>query len=86
MFIIIIISFIINYFIKYDVLICRSKEGNIILVYDNNELVNFGTTRNMSFNFINQNSYVEKIGIESYINSFKNSFENNTNGKCNIIK
>lgn len=70
------------FFTKYDVLSCNSKEGKIILLYDSSQLVNFGTTGNMSFNFENQKSYVEKVGINKFISSFEKSFEKNTNGKC----
>ena len=78
----ILVSYLIYFFVRYDLLICNSKEGSIILVYDKEDLVNFGTTGNMSFNFENQKSYLEKIGIESFILSFEKSFEKNTNGKC----
>ena len=72
------------FFTKYDVLACNSKEGKIILLYDGSQLVNFGTSGNMSFDFENQKSYVEKIGIEKFIDSFEKNFEKSTNGKCRI--
>lgn len=79
---VILIGYLIYFFVRYDLLVCNSKEGSIIIVYDDENLVNFGTKGNMSFNFENQKSYVEKIGIESFISSFEKSFEKNTNGKC----
>lgn len=70
------------FFTKYDVLACNSKEGKIILLYDDSQLVNFGTSGNMAFDFDNQKSYVEKIGIKKFIDSFEKSFEKSTTGKC----
>lgn len=70
------------FFTKYDVLACNSKEGKVILLYDDSQLVNFGTTGSMAFNFANQKSYIEKIGVDKFITSFEKSFEKSTNGKC----
>lgn len=81
-FLIAILSFVIYYFSNYDTIICNGSDGSIILVYDEDNLVNFGTTKNMSFDFENQKSYVEKIGVKNYIKAFKNNYEVNLSGKC----
>lgn len=77
--------FLVYYFSNYKTLICRCYEGDVILIYDNKNVVNFGTTKNMSFDIDAQNIYVEKIGIEAYIKSFIDNYENSFGGKCREI-
>ena len=62
-------------------LICQSKEGNITLMYNSQELIGY-TTSGMKYDLDNQKKYASEIGINAYIEEFKNWFEKNTSGNC----
>lgn len=62
-------------------LICQSKEGNITLMYNSQELIGY-TTSGMKYDLDEQKEYASEIGINAYIEEFKNWFENHTTGTC----
>ena len=61
-------------------LTCKSKEGNITLIY--NDTVEYFFTDNIYYNLDNQKAMIEKVGISNYIDYFSNWFDSNTSGKC----
>lgn len=63
-------------------LVCKSKEGNVTILYNSKEITGYTTTGNISFDMDNQNAYVEKNGIEEYLTQYSASFANNTTGTC----
>ena len=66
--------------ITSDKLTCKSKEGNITLIY--NDTVEYFFTDNIYYNLDNQKAMIEKVGINNYIDYFSNWFNSNTSGKC----
>ena len=52
-------------------LICQSKEGNITLMYNSQELIGY-TTSGMKYDLDEQKKYASEIGINAYIEEFKN--------------
>lgn len=63
-------------------LVCKSNEGNITIVYDD-EIVGY-IAEGMSYDYDQQKSIAEQIGIQSYLDEFKTWFETNTTGSCLI--
>ena len=64
-----------------DKLVCKSKEGNITLMY-NDETITGYTASNITYDLDGQKAIAEKIGIDSYIEQFSTWFEENTSGTC----
>ena len=64
-----------------DKLVCKSKEGNITLMY-NDETITGYTASNITYDLDGQKAISEKIGIDSYIEQFSTWFEENTSGTC----
>ena len=63
-------------------LVCKSKEGNVTILYNNKKITGYTTTGSMTFDIDNQNAYVDKNGIEAYLKQYTNSYANNTTGFC----
>ena len=64
-------------------LVCKSKEGNITIMYKNNEIIGY-TAVGITYNLDKQKEYAKKVGIDAYIKEFSTWFSNNTSGKCTI--
>lgn len=60
---------------------CKSNEGNITLMY-NDDTVTYFLTNDIYYDLDNQKAMIEKIGINDYIDNFSNWFTVNTSGKC----
>lgn len=65
-------------------LVCKSKEGNITIIYDQEEIIGY-TVKGMSYDLDGQKEYADLIGIDEYILEFDEWFRNNTSGQCNVI-
>lgn len=66
-----------------DKLVCKSDEGNITIMYNDNIIVGY-TASNISYDLNRQKSIANQIGIDSYIAQFTIWFETNTTGTCSI--
>lgn len=66
-------------------LVCKSNEGNITIMYNDNEITGYAGN-GMSYDLDQQKIYAKQIGIQSYLNEFSNWFQNNTTGSCSINK
>ena len=66
-----------------DKLVCKSKEGNIIIMYDDTGITGYSAT-GMSYNLDEQKKVAEKIGMDNYIIQFNDWFISNTSGSCTI--
>ena len=64
-------------------LICKSNEGNITIIYNNNEIVGY-TATGMSYDLEQQKAYAKQIGVKAYLNEFSTWFSTNTTGTCKI--
>ena len=62
-------------------LICKSKEGNITIMYNDNELTGY-TVTGMSYDFDEQKEYAKQVGIDAYLDEFSTWFSTNTTGTC----
>ena len=62
-------------------LICTAKEGGITIMYNDDTLVGY-KTKNMEFDFDEQQEYAEEIGIDNYIEEFKEWFKSHSTGSC----
>lgn len=62
-------------------LVCKSNEGNITIMYDDNTIKGY-TATNMSYDLDTQKQLAEQIGIESYLDQFETWFTTNTTGSC----
>lgn len=62
-------------------LVCKSKEGNITLMYNDKTITGY-TASGMSYDLNSQKKYAEQIGVDSYLKEFSKWFSTNTTGKC----
>ena len=60
---------------------CKSSQGNITLRYSKNDIIGY-TAKNMTYDLDEQKEYAKKIGIDAYLEEFKEWFANNTDGTC----
>lgn len=68
-------------FFRSDKLVCKSKEGNITIMY-NKRGINGYSAVNMKYNLSEQKNYAKQVGIDEYIKEFNYWFETNTSGSC----
>ena len=68
----------------YDRLVCKSKEGNITLLYSEEGIVGY-TASGITYDEEQGKAYAKKIGINSYIVEFNQWFIENTTGSCEIV-
>ena len=66
-----------------DKLVCKSNEGNITIMYNENGITGY-TANGMSYDLEQQKDYAKKIGIEAYLKEFNSWFTSNTTGTCSI--
>ena len=66
-----------------DKLVCESPEGNITIMYNEQEIIGY-TASGMSYNLDEQKAYALQIGINAYLEEFTTWFEKNTTGTCKI--
>lgn len=64
-----------------DKLKCKSKEGNITLMYNKKTITGY-TANNISYDLDVQKKLAEEIGVEEYLEEFTDWFEENTTGTC----
>ena len=64
-------------------LICTSETAKITIYYNATTLTHQESEK-MSYNFEDQKSYAELVGVNQYISEFQNMFKNNFNGECEI--
>ena len=62
-------------------MVCKSDEGNITLMYNDKTITGY-TSEDLSYDLDEQKEYAEQIGVEDYLDEFKNWFESNTTGSC----
>lgn len=62
-------------------LVCKSKEGNITIMYNNNSITGY-TAKGITYDMEGQKNYAKKVGINAYIKEFSTWFSTNTTGKC----
>lgn len=62
-------------------LVCKSKEGNITIMYNDKTITGY-TAKGISYDLDGQKKYAEQIGIEEYIKEFSKYFSTNTTGSC----
>lgn len=62
-------------------LICKSNEGNITIMYNDNDIVGY-TANGMSYDLDQQKAYAKQIGVKAYLNEFSTWFSTNTTGTC----
>ena len=68
-------------YMSSDKLVCKSKEGNITIMYKDDKLTGY-TAKGISYDFDNQKAYAKKMGGAPYAAEFANWFEDNTSGTC----
>lgn len=62
-------------------LICQSKEGNITIMYDEQDIIGY-TAKGMKYDLDGQKEYAKQVGINAYLEEFTDWFEKNTTGTC----
>ena len=64
-------------------MICESKEGNITITYDKDELTGY-KANGIIYEFDNQKQIADRIGVDAYLKEFGAWFSSNTSGLCTI--
>ena len=64
-------------------LICKSNQGNITIMYKNNEIIGYKAV-NITYDLDKQKEYARSVGIDAYLKEFSSWFSNNTSGTCTI--
>ena len=64
-------------------LVCKSNEGNITIMYNDNEITGY-TASGMSYDLDQQKSYAKQVGVQAYLDEFSTWFETNTTGSCSV--
>lgn len=77
---IIIVFIVINLLPKK--LVCKSKEGNITIIYDDKTITKYTVSGGITYNLEEGQEIAKKLGIEEYLNQFEKWFQANTTGKC----
>ena len=62
-------------------LVCKSKEGNITIMYNDNTITGYKAV-GMTYDLDGQKKIAKQIGIEEYMKQFKIWFSENTTGTC----
>ena len=62
-------------------LICKSNEGNITIMYNDNGVVGY-TASGISYDLDQQKVYAKEIGVKAYLNEISTWFSTNTTGTC----
>ena len=62
-------------------LVCKSKHGNITLIYNKKNITGY-SAKNMTYKLDEQNKIAHQIGIEEYMKQFNEWFKNTTSGSC----
>ena len=63
-------------------LVCKSEEGNLTLIYNDEEIIGYTATGRLSYDLDGQKAIAKRIGIEAYMNEFEIWFKTNTTGSC----
>lgn len=63
-------------------LVCKSAEGNLTLIYNDEEIIGYTATGRLSYDLDGQKAIAKRIGIEAYMNEFEIWFKTNTTGSC----
>ena len=77
---VIVIAFIVV-FSNSKKLVCKSKEGNITLMYNSKGITGY-TASNMTYDLDGQQEVAKQIGVDAYLEEFTEWFSNNTTGTC----
>lgn len=72
--------FIIGY-VSLDKLECKSSEGNITIMYSEDEIVAY-TANGIKYDLDKQKKVAENIGVDAYMEEFSIWFNTNTTGTC----
>ena len=64
-----------------DKLVCKSKEGNITIMYNDKTLTGY-TANGISYDYDGQKEYADQVGVDAYLTEFATWFSNNTTGTC----
>ena len=75
------ISIIIIFKTFSNKLVCKSKHGNITLIYNKKNITSY-SAKNMTYKLDEQNEIANQIGIEEYMKQFNEWFKNTTSGSC----
>ena len=62
-------------------MVCKSKEGNITIMYNNKTLTGY-TAKNISYDLSGQKQYAKKVGVDTYLTEFSEWFKTHTSGSC----
>lgn len=63
-------------------LVCKSAEGDITLMYDDDSINGYTAKGGMSYELDQQQELAKQIGIEAYLDQFEYWFTSNTTGSC----
>jgi len=80
----IVIIFAIAFFLvssTSEKLVCKSDEGNITIMYNEDTITGY-TASGLSYDLDEQKAYAEQIGVDAYLEEFKEFFASNTSGLC----
>lgn len=69
--------------VKPPKMVCKSGEGSITIMYKDGKLTGY-TAKNIEYDLEGQQKVAELMGIDAYLSSFNEWFENNTTGVCKI--
>ncbi len=62
-------------------LVCKSTQGNITIMYNDKAIKGY-TAKGIRYDLSGQQAIAEKIGVDAYLEQFKQWFANNTDGTC----
>ncbi len=79
----ILLFIVINYLSASNKLVCKSKEGNITIMYNEKTIVGY-TASGITYDLDGQKKIAEQIGISEYLEEFDQWFQKSTTGTCSI--
>ena len=66
-------------------LVCKSEYSSITIIYDKVGLIGY-SSKKYSYDFFKEQKRAKKIGVQKYIQSFRDSFQSSTGGSCKTVK
>lgn len=80
-FVVLLVALFIIGYVSLDKLECKSSEGNITIMYSEDEIVAY-TANGINYDLDKQKKVAENIGVDAYMEEFSIWFSTNTTGTC----
>lgn len=84
-FVAIFIAIFVSVYNNSNKLICKSDEGNITIMYNDKTITGY-TAVGIKYDLSGQKQIAKQLGVDAYMESFIDWFEENTTGSCKYSK